>query len=303
LTFIDSLSYEYWEEVFHEDNVNIIFNKFLNIFLRNFNASFPVVKRKEYIKSNPWITTGIRTSCITKRNLYVIYRNSTDPNYKAYYKKYCKILSSVIGAAKKMHFDSIIQKSTNKVKMTWNIVKSLTNNKTTTIEINTKDFITNQKTANVFNQYFSPVAEKLINNPSKNNHVKYNDPLIYLRQHFKHPSSTLRLKNATTYEIEKIIHSMKLKDSHGYDEISTRILKMSAPYILSLLTHIVNNILSTGIFPDRLKFAEVKPLYKDGNTLDFSNYRPVSLLTSFSKVIEKYYIKDYISIWNSKKYL
>jgi hypothetical protein len=36
-----------------------------------------------------------------------------------------------------MHFDSLIQKSTNKVKMTWNIVKLLTNNKTTTTEINT----------------------------------------------------------------------------------------------------------------------------------------------------------------------
>jgi hypothetical protein len=80
---------------------------------------------------------------------------------------------------------------------------------------------------------------------------------------------------------------MKLKDSHGYDGISTRILKMSAPYILSPLMHIVNKILSMGIFPDRLKFSEFKPLYKDGNTLDFSNYRPISLLTSFSKVIEK----------------
>jgi hypothetical protein len=50
---------------------------------------------------------------------------------------------------------------------------------------------------------------------------------------------------------------MKLKDSHGYDEISTRILKMSAPYILSPLTHIVNKILSVGIFPDGLTFAEV----------------------------------------------
>jgi hypothetical protein len=52
------------------------------------------------------------------------------------------------------------------------------------------------------------------------------------------------------------------------------------------------------------KFAEVKPLNKDGNTLDFFFFLPISLLTSFSKVIEKRYcIKDYITIWNSKKYL
>jgi hypothetical protein len=122
-------------------------------------------------------------------------------------------------------------------------------------------------------------------NPLKKNHSNYSNPLIYLRQNFKQPSSPIRLKNTTTHEIDKIIHSMKLKDSHGYDEISTRILKMSAPYILSPL-HIFL-IQSTGIFPDRLKFSEVKPLYKEGNTSDFSNYRPISLLTSFSKVIEK----------------
>jgi hypothetical protein len=62
---------------------------------------------------------------------------------------------------------------------------------------------------------------------------------------------------------------------------------LSAPYISSSLTFIVNKIISTGIFPERLKFAGVKPLYKDGNVQDFSNYRPISLLTSFSKAIEK----------------
>ena len=74
---------------------------------------------------------------------------------------------------------------------------------------------------------------------------------------------------------------------YGYDEISTRILKISAPYILSPLTFIFNKILSTGIFPDRLKFSEVKPLYKKGLSTEFSNYLPVSLLPSFLKIIEK----------------
>jgi len=75
LTFIDLLSHENWEEVFLEENVNTIFNNFLNFYLRIVNASFPVVKRKEFNKSNPWIMTGIKISCTTKCNLYVIYRN------------------------------------------------------------------------------------------------------------------------------------------------------------------------------------------------------------------------------------
>jgi hypothetical protein len=68
------------------------------------------------------------------------------------------------------------------------------------------------------------------------------------------------------HEINKIIYSLKCKDSYGYDEISTRILKISAPYILSPLTYIFNKILSTRIFPEGLKFSEVKSLFKKGST-------------------------------------
>jgi hypothetical protein len=48
----------------------------------------------------------------------------------------------------------------------------------------------------------------------------------------------------------------------GYDEISTRVLKLSTPYIISALTYICNSILNTGTFPDRLKYANVKPIFK-----------------------------------------
>jgi len=54
--------------------------------------------------------------------------------------------------------------------------------------------------------------------------------------------------------------------------------------------------ISTGIFPERLKFSEVSPLFKKGDISEFSNYRPISLLTSFSKIIEKLFLKDCIII-------
>ena len=56
-----------------------------------------------------------------------MYRNSNDPNFRDYYKKYCKILSSVIITAKKKYFDGLILKSTNRSRTTWNIVKTVTN--------------------------------------------------------------------------------------------------------------------------------------------------------------------------------
>jgi hypothetical protein len=58
-------------------------------------------------------------------------------------------------------------------------------------------------------------------------------------------------------------------------------IKPSAPFVISPLTHICNAILDTGVFPDRLKFAIVKACFKKENTQEISNYRPISLLTSF----------------------
>jgi len=92
---------------------------------------------------------------------------------------------------------------------------------------------------------------------------------------------------APTYKMEKIIKSLRAKNTCGYNEISNPIIKLSAPFIISPLTYICNAVLSTGVFPDRLKYAIVEPIFKKGNKQEISNYRPTSLLTSSSKIIEK----------------
>jgi hypothetical protein len=138
--------------------------------------------------------------------------------------------------------------------------------------------------ANTLNAYFSCVASKLISKLPGNGHPAHEDPLNNITSNFKTPTSSLRFKHTTTYEVNSIIQSLKTKDSCGYDEISPRILKVSAPYTLSPLTHIFNKILSTGNFLERLKFSEIRPLHKKGPAAEFSNYRPVSLLITFPKV-------------------
>ena len=123
------LSYENWEDVFLEENVNIIFNNSLNTYLRISYASFPITKSQNSYKSKPWLTNGIRISCANKRKVYLTYRNSNDLNHKEYYKKYCQSLTTVIMAAKKLHYNKLLLKLSNKPKTTWNIVKTITSNK------------------------------------------------------------------------------------------------------------------------------------------------------------------------------
>jgi hypothetical protein len=101
-------------------------------------------------------------------------------------------------------------------------------------------------------------------------------------------------------ETEKIISSLKSKNSHGYDEISVNILKLSSPYINSPLCHICNKISSSGIFPERLKYAVIKSVFKSGDRRDVSNYRPISLLPAFFKVFEKVlYVRMYQHLINN----
>jgi hypothetical protein len=90
----------------------------------------------------------------------------------------------------------------------------------------------------------------------------------------------------TEAEIKCIIHSMKPNKSSGYDEITSRILKTCLSLISHPLNYIYNHSLCTGIFADRLITAVVKPLFKKGDKTSITTYRPILLLTVFSKVLE-----------------
>jgi hypothetical protein len=72
-----NLSYEHWGEIFMETDVNLMFNKFLNVYLRCYNLSFPVEKKCIHTNTqNKWITKGIIVSCKKKkkkRTLLIIY--------------------------------------------------------------------------------------------------------------------------------------------------------------------------------------------------------------------------------------
>jgi hypothetical protein len=101
--FLTKLSYESWEAVFNDSDVNLSFNDFLNIFLRHFHSSFPL-KQKLKNKSKPWITPGIIVSCKRKRVLYLEVKRTNNPVLLKYYKDYCRILHTVVNQAKRITY-------------------------------------------------------------------------------------------------------------------------------------------------------------------------------------------------------
>jgi hypothetical protein len=98
----------------------------------------------------------------------------------------------------------------------------------------------------------------------------------------------MNLKSVSTKKIEQIIKSLKPYNSTEYDGISTKLIKISSLFTSSPLTHICNKSLFSGIFPDRMKYAVVKPLFKKGDKSKTSNYRHITILSSFLKILENF---------------
>jgi Notch-like protein len=144
--------------------------------------------------------------------------------------------------------------------------------------------------ADSLNNYFLTIDDKInTNNLNVNNTLESgtNNYLNYLSQTFTTAFTKIKFNHTSTKEVENIIKSLKPKNSHGYDEISVKLLKISSPFICSPLTYTCNKSLSSGIFPTGSKYSEIKPLFKNGDRTNMTNYRSISLLTSFSKFFEK----------------
>jgi hypothetical protein len=103
---------------------------------------------------------------------------------------------------------------------------------------------------------------------------------------FAIPFPCIKLTPISAKEITEIVKSLKSSNSHGYDEIPIKVLKLSLPCIISPLMYICNKSLLRGIFPTWLKFSQIVPILKRGKKSEMSNYRPIALLTSFSKTFE-----------------
>lgn len=116
----------------------------------------------------------------------------------------------------------------------------------------------------------------------------------------KFPNSMF-LAPTNDVEILGIIRGLTNKKSCGIDEISDYLIKKCGQNLTKPLTYIINLSLSTGSFPDKLKIAKVRPLHKKGLETEIENYRPVSLLSVFSKILEKIMHKRLVSFLNDHK--
>ena len=132
--------------------------------------------------------------------------------------------------------------------------------------------------ANAFNIYFANIGKNLSSQIDQNfANADYKSYLILLTE------ENMKFKCITTDYTMKAIKDLENKKSSGHDGISNTLLKVIKASISPSFTIIINQMLTTDIFPDAFKLSKVIPLFKKGDSSLLVNYRPISLLPTIIK--------------------
>ena len=123
------------------------------------------------------------------------------------------------------------------------------------------------------------------------NTIKGND---HYSKYLKYPTvSRLKLEPIDESKTRKLIEHLKNKTSTGIDGISNKLIKTAVNELVSPLTIVINQMLNTGVFPNQLKISKVIPKYKSKDHTLLSNYRPIALLPSISKIFEYVFLEQF----------
>ena len=145
--------------------------------------------------------------------------------------------------------------------------------------MNGKDITDEELIAKSFNKYFAEIGPKLAKNIQKSS--------INFESFMKTCDSTEAESALTINELKDAFFSLKINKSPGFDEIGFNVGKNCFGPLLKPLMFIFNLSLQKGSFPDELKVAKVTPVFKADDVNELGNYRPISVLPCFSKILER----------------
>ena len=265
-----------------------MYNSFLNKYVSIYNACFPLkrVKARKCVIEKPWLTRSLLKSIKRKNILYKqsLQKPSTDRELK--YKKYKNKLTQSLRLAKRLYYETKLEECKSNMKSTWRILnevinrKKMNTSKSVTFSQNNQNISDPLEIANNFCEYFTNIGPNLASRiPNSTRSFQ-----SYLHGNF---SNSLFLYPSTEHEIFEICSGFRSGTAAGLDNVTMNVIKETASLICSPLVHIFNLSLSSGSVPDQMKCARVIPLFKSGLTSLFTNYRPVSVLPAFSKILEK----------------
>ena len=269
--------------VLHNKNVNDAYNMFSDFLRDSLDKHIPFRKtwHNPTRQSLPyWYSKRILRNRSKCKKLFK--ESCLDPQLVSKYKSYRNSLNRLILHEKHEFYRERFQKFRGNIRTTWSLINSLTKkstNKNDTINA-IKDgngmLITDPTSiCNKFVDKFSNLAKQLAPTIT---HVHHGDPNL--------EASKLALQSINEHDVERIIKDLKSKTSCGWDGITNTVVKSLVTGVRLPLTIICNLSISQKVFPDAMKIAKIRPLHKGGSRVDIDNYRPISLLPVFSKILQ-----------------
>ena len=288
------LSTHSWEEVYATENPDQAYDAFLTTLLESYNKHCPLKlskPKKKVNQDNPWMTKGLENACKKKNTLYKLYMKNRTKEAESRYKTYKNKLMSIIRHKKKDYYHNELEQHRCNTQATWKILNSIikkghvSNNYPNHF---IKDKVSINKTneiANEFNNFFVNVGPTLANNiPEQSDSEGLNEIII------KQNPNSMFIKKVHEAEILEIVQQFKNKKSTDCTDIDMALVKEIINSIITPFTYICNQSFLNGVFPTGMKTSKVIPIFKNGDKHNFTNYRPISLLSQFSKILEKLFV-------------
>jgi len=204
------------------------------------------------------------------------------------YKCYKNKLTSILREAEKKYYCNKLELYKNDIKKTWKILNDITRRKGSRKSTQHNEFRSdgnvirdNDQICKKFNEFFTNIGPNLAKEIVKEDDTNFS-------HYMSNANNKTMFLNATSEdELLNVVSKFYNKTSCDYCGISMSVVKSVMKSIVQPLLHVCNISFSSGIFPNGMKTAKVIPLFKSGDRCEFSNYRPVSILPQFSKILEK----------------
>ena len=294
--FLNALQEVDWTLVLNSQNAQVAYSNFILIYKSLFDVYFPYnLKRNTNHRKKPYICSRIENLIKQKNKLQrKFYKYPL--TYALEYKTLRNHVSNEIKKAKNNYYQGKFIQCSGDSKKTWRNINNLTNKKSkkndiSEINVNNEIITRPSEIACRFNNYFSNVAETLAENIPHDNAHSFED---YLGERNE---ANLEIPLLSSIDLESIVNSLK-DSSGGFDEIPPRILKLSFNRIIEVLKFICNRSILDGVFPSELKIAKITPVYKAKGKRNVENYRPISVLTVISKILEKHVSEHLINFFS-----
>ena len=271
----------------NSDNAQEAYELFHNRITQFYERHFPYrkIKLKKYIKDVSHGSPKHSKQQLKRKNgLCIKQLKSDNVIIKKQYLEYKNKLQKILRSAERKYYHQLIEEHKSNLTSSWRILKMVINRnkvKKNVISFKDNNSVIDDPTAvaSRFNNFFTNIGPTLAKAIPKSN----SSPVEYLNDKVK---ESILFSPVLENEVNMILNNLK-NSAAEWDGFEPKIVKGIKNSILTPLVHICNLSITTGIVPNHMKIANVVPIFKSGDDALFTNYRPVSVLPIFSKVLER----------------